>query len=159
MASRVLGVFKFCGPLWWCRSNLFLFDLPVVCLFGDPKLAWDALQGASHVIFFKKKVGRVEDGSSFCNSAREFVLLLFYFFLLFLPFSVNFFVFLYSPPLGPLSAFQSLFWFWTHVASAISLNYLLQGGPLSQWTAYFHPELSLLPKSPALFRGFKIVIE
>ena len=111
------------------------------------------------LFFFKKKVGRVDDGSRFVISARVFFCFFFSFFLLFLPLSVTFFVFLSLPPLGPLSAFQSLFWFWTHVASAISLNYLLQGGPLSQWTAYFHPELSLLPKSPALFRGFKIVIE
>ena len=120
VASRALGVFKICGPLWWYRSNLFFFDFPVVCLFGDPKLAWDALQGASHAFFLKKKVGRVDDGSSFVISARVFLCFFFTFFLLFLPLSVTFFVFLSLPPLGSLSAFQSLFRFWTHVASAIS---------------------------------------
>ena len=36
---------------------------------------------------------------------------------------------------------------------------LFRCDPVYQWAVYFHPELSLLPKSPALFRGFKIVIE
>ena len=108
--------------------------------------------------FFKKKWAELKVGRVLVTRPTD----LFYYLLLFLLLQVSsgtFFVFLCSPSLGSLYAFLTIFWFWAHMAPVVPLVYLLQGGPVNQWAARFHPELSLLPKSPALFRGFKLVIE
>ena len=50
--------------------------------------------------------------------------------------------------------------FFKHISSLFSgLPSLLAHKAVCQWVARLHPETSLLPKSPALFRGFKLVIE
>ena len=144
MPPRVLGVLKFCGPLWWCRSNLFfLTSLLSVCVgilsfffffqIDNPEQQLRSLSGggilsqhgthckARPILFLKKKtVGRADYGTGLVTSVRVFLCFFLAFFLLFLLLSVTFFVFLSLPPLGSLSAFQSLFRFWAHVASAIS---------------------------------------
>ena len=63
------------------------------------------------------------------------------------------------PILGPLSAQKKSFWCKFLLAFGSTVTYVHYPLPVYQCYERLHPASSLCPKSPALFSGFKIVIE
>ena len=95
MCCRTVGRFAWSDPghLCWRRAYpihcwtlkgvkkqwaaLLLLSYPFL-LLAVHNSAWDALHGASHALFIKQTVGRVDNGSSLSDSAHGFVLVIFF---------------------------------------------------------------------------------